>query len=175
MRLLSTCLLLIALPFAPLHGAEPAAAQDPPSFTATQMSRAVIAGVHVGLDRAVAEGTVSADVESCVRRIDGTALAPLYQRLFRERMSPAQIRELDAFYQSDLGRRFFRWSVNQLRTQQNLPILDPVDFDAQAQERANAFHATDAGKALTAMSTPEDTAAASAIEEAVAALLAPCR
>ncbi|MFZ5638664.1 MAG: hypothetical protein ACOY82_18975 [Pseudomonadota bacterium] len=175
MRTLTMCLLLFALPLSSLQGAEPARAEEPPSYTATQMSRAVLAGVHVGLDRAVANGTVAASVEACVRAIDDDALAPLYQRLFRERITPEQIRELDAFYRSDLGQRYFRWSINQLRTQQNLPILDPVDFDTQAQERANAFHATEAGKALTAMSSPEDAAAANAINEAIAALLAPCR
>jgi hypothetical protein len=173
MRTLLLCLLLVFSPWSFAAGS--GAGEDAPTATARQLSRAVVAGIKIGLEAAESRGTIGPAMATCIRAIDDGALAPVYQRLMAERMTAAEIREVDAFYDSEAGDRYFRWSLNQLRQQQNLPITDPIDYGQEEQKRAEGFHATGAGRKLGELGTDSDAAGKQAIEEAIAAVLAPCR
>lgn len=173
MRTLLLCLLLVCSPWS--FAAGPDAGGNAPTATARQLSRAVVAGIKIGLEAAESKGTIAPATATCIRAIDDGALAPVYQRLIGERLTAAEIREVDGFYASQAGERYFRWSLNQLRQQQNLPVLDPIEYGQDEQKRAEDFHATGAGRKLGELGTDTDPAGKTALEEAIAATLAPCR
>lgn len=145
-----------------------------PSKTAIQLSRAVVTGIRVGAESAQAKNAITPGVFDCVNGLDETVLAPVYQRLMIERMSAEDIQKLDAFYGSEAGERFYKWTLNQLRTQQGLPIRTPIDLAQAEQDRANAFHAEGPGKVLNDMTGDGDAAAAKALQEEINKLVSMC-
>lgn len=150
------------------------AADAPYSVTARQMSRSTVLGVRIGAESSEKRGKLASGVSKCVRAIDEDALSGVYARLMRERMSAADIQLLDAFYASEVGGRYFRWSINALRTMNNLDIVDPVKFDDDEIQAAEEFHAQGAGKVLSSVSDGTDPAAREAIKHALSPLLASC-
>ena len=117
---------------------------------------------------------IAPDTAACFRAIDEIALVPVYEKLMRQRMSAEDIRTLDEFYGSEFGLRYSRWSINSLRTENKLPILDPVDFTKDDQDRAVAFHGHGPGKILAEMGVGADEAGKQEIEAAIERTVKPC-
>ncbi len=162
---------LIASPFAAAR--KPAETET--SYTAGQLSSALIAGVRIGAEKGLVQGQIAAQMGECLGRFPDNALAPIYERLMRERISAEEMRQLDAFYDSDAGRRYFRWSLKQLREQQQLPATDTIELTAEEQDRAQTFHTEGVGRKLNALSDGSDPAADEALRTAMADLVATCR
>lgn len=190
MRILSVCLLSLAL-FAGLvfagvvfaghahAGAPPAPAQSAagkrPSATAVQLSRAAIAGVKIGAEAALSKGQIKPEMDRCVRGLDEAALVAVYDRLLRDRFTPQQIRTLDKFYGSEAGKRFFRWTMNTLRSQNGLPVNDPIELSAKERKRADDFQAKAPGKTLNDITGGGDKAVLDMLNREIQTVLAPCR
>jgi len=148
--------------------------KQPYSTTAMQLSRAVIAGIRVGAEIAQNKQQISEKVSACVRGIDDYVLAGVYDRLMRERLSAEQIRTLDAFYGSEAGHRFYRWTLNELRKSNNLEIIDPIELSAEEQSRADALHAEGPGKILNDMTSDADADAAATLKREIEAVVTRC-
>jgi hypothetical protein len=180
MRILSVCLLSLALFAGAVQaGAQPAPAQSSagkrPSATAVQLSRAAIAGIRIGAEAALGKGQIKPETDRCVRGLDDAALVTIYDKLLRERFTPQQIRTLDKFYGSEAGKRYFRWTMNTLRSQSGLAVSDPIELSAKERRRADDFQAKAPGKTLNDLTGGGDKAVMDMLNREIQTLLAPCR
>ena len=171
-RMLFVLILATLLPAA--AAAQAAQPSTQYSVTALTLSRAVFGGIRAGLEASFREGKVTADTLACVASLDESGLAPVYQSLMREVLSEEDIRKLDAFYGSEAGRRYFRWSLNQLRIQQQLPVTEPMELSQQELDQANAFHASGPGLVLAGIGA-EGSASQKTVNDAVVKALEPCK
>jgi hypothetical protein len=195
MRILSACLLSLALFAGAAHsgvqhsgtqhsatqqaGTRPAPAQSAagkrPSATAVQLSRAAIAGIKIGAEAALTKGQIKPEVDRCVRALDEAALVAVYDKLLRDRFTPQQIRTLDKFYGSEAGKRYFRWTMNTLRSQNGLPVNDPIELSAKERKRADDFQAKPPARTLNDITGGSDKAVMDMLNREIQTLLAPCR
>ncbi len=158
-----------------LVAAVPALAQDTAGATARQLSKAVMAGVGVGVDRAEARGELAPDVVACLRAIDPLSMEPTYRRLLASKFTDAEIARLDAHYGSPLGELEWRSSLNELREQQGVPVRQPVTVTPAQRTAMEAFHATEVGKRLNIMSSDQDAESTRILQDDIAKVLETCR
>lgn len=158
-----------------LVAALPALAQDTAGATARQLSRAVIAGVGIGADRAEARGELDPGVVACVRTIDPLSMEPTYRRLLASRFTDAEIALLDAHYASPLGELEWRSSLNALREQHGVPAKEPVTVTPAQQAAMDAFNSTDVGKRLGHMTSEQDAESTRILQEDIAKVIETCR
>lgn len=153
----------------------PVLAQDTKGATARQLSRAVIAGVGVGVDKGEAEGTLDPRVAECLRAIDPLAIEPTYQRLLTAKFTEEELAFLDAHYGSPLGELDWRSSLNTLREQQGVPITDPVTVTPEQRKAINAFLSTVVTRRLNLIGSGDDAESKRILETEIARILEPCR
>lgn len=156
-----------------LAGTQPVAAQDTAGATARQLSRAVIAGIGLGLEQGEAKGNVDPAVAACVRAIDPLSMEPTYRRVIEANFSPSEIATLDAHYGSPIGDLDWRTAINMLREQNGMPVNEPLTLTAAQQAQIDAFLTSDVGMRLNAI-TGEDGKTKRIIEEDIARVLQPC-
>lgn len=153
----------------------PALAQDTKGATARQLSRAVIAGVGVGVDKADMEGTLDPRVAACLRAIDPMAMEPAYQRLLTAKFTEDELAFLDAHYGSPLGELDWRSSLDTLRENAGVPVTDPVTVTPEQRKAINDFLRAPATRRLNLIGTDQDAESKQLLEAEIAKVLEVCR
>ena len=172
MHLSIRALLLVALAMA---GAQPAVAQDTTGATARQLSRAVMAGIGVGVDKDEAEGRVDPAFAACLRAIDPLVMEPTYRRILESNFTPAEIAALDAHYGSPMGDLDWRNAVNELRRQHGAPIRDPLVLTDAQQAAIAEFLGTDVAMRLDAVTSDPKGEAMRLLQAEIAKVIGACR
>ena len=154
--------------------AAPGQAQDTAGATARQLSRAVVEGIQIGSEKAIADGRADPRIAECVLALDPLILVPTYERLLASKFTAAEVATLDAHYGSPLGELDWRNAVQQLREQQGLEIRDPVTLTSGQQAAIDAFLATDLVKRLNTVGTEEDPESLKILQTDIEAVIARC-
>ena len=142
---------------------------------AVMLSKSALIGMQLSVQAGLREGKVSEQVARCVQSLEDATLRQAFNSAIEESWGASEIRDIDAFLNSPLGRKFAKYSILNVYVyaKASAPEEIPV-FTESERAQLGAISQTDWGRKILIQREFEKPSAREKVNSGMLMLLRSC-
>lgn len=146
-----------------------------PSNTVSVFAKSALTGMQLSVRKGQQQGKVPPAVGTCVQSLRDTSFNIVLASLLAESLSPSEMQAADAFFGTQVGKKYAKHSLLQIYEAVGEPAPEPLPAFTDAEyKELEVFSRTRAGDKLIVRRVLESKPAQQAIGSQIQALLSTC-